>query len=44
MSISQKNHDFDDLDKVVIDILNLMCSDGPERWLGPENGQERDPE
>ena len=29
-----KNHDFDDLDKGVMDILNLMCSNGPERWLG----------
>ena len=26
-----KNHDFDDLDKGVMDILNLMCSNGPER-------------
>ena len=24
-----KNHDFDDLDKVVMNILNLMCSNGP---------------
>ena len=39
-----ENHDFDDLDKGVMDILNLMCSDGPERWLGPKNGLERDPE
>ena len=29
-----KNHDFDDLDRAVMDILNLMCSNGPERWLG----------
>ena len=39
-----ENHDFDDLDKGVMDILNLMCSDGPERWLGPQNGLKRDPE
>ena len=28
-----KNHDFDDLDKGVMDILNLMGSNGPGRWL-----------
>ena len=26
-----KNHDFDDLGKVVMKILNFMCSDGPGR-------------
>jgi len=37
-----KNHDFDDLDKVLMNILNLMCSDGRERWLGPQNWINRD--
>ena len=27
--ILMKNHDFDDLDKVVTNILNLMCSKDP---------------
>ena len=25
-----KNHDFDDLGKAIMKILNLMCSNGPE--------------
>ena len=31
-----KNHDFDDLDKVVINILNLMCSNDPGWWVGAQ--------
>ena len=36
-----KNHDFDDLDKGVMDILNLMCSNGPGWWIGAQGCLER---
>ena len=37
-----KNHDFDDLGKAMTKILNLMCSNGPGRWLGVQRCLERD--
>ena len=36
-----KNHDFDDLDRPVMDILNLMCSNGPGWWIGAQGCLER---
>ena len=36
-----KNHDFDGLDKAVMDILNLMCSNGPGWWIGAQGCLER---
>ena len=41
MSISQKNHDFDDLDKAAMDILNLMSSSGPGLSVGAQGCLER---
>ena len=37
-----KNHDFDDLGKAIMKILNLMCSNGPEWWVGAQGCLERD--
>ena len=36
-----KNHDSDDLDRAVMDILNLMCSNGPGWWIGAQGCLER---
>ena len=36
-----KNHDFDGPDKAVMDILNLMCSNGPGWWIGAQGCLER---
>ena len=36
-----KNRDFDGLDKAVMDILNLMCSNGPGWWIGAQGCLER---
>ena len=36
-----KNHDSDGLDKAVMDILNLMCSNGPGWWIGAQGCLER---
>ena len=37
-----KNHDFDDLGKVVMKILNFVCSDGPGRWVGAQGCLKHD--
>ena len=37
-----KNHDFDDLGKAITKILNLMCSNGPEWWVGAQRCPARD--
>ena len=36
-----KNHDFDDLGKAVMNILNLMCSNGPGWWIGAQGCLKR---
>ena len=36
-----KNHDFDDLGKAMMNILNLMCSNGPGWWVGAQRWLER---
>ena len=37
-----KNQYVDDLGKAVMDFPDLMCSDGPGRWLGAQRCLERD--
>ena len=37
-----KNHDFDDLGKVMTKNLYLMCSNGPEWWVGAQRCLEHD--
>ena len=37
-----KNHGFDDSGKAIMKILNLMCSNGPEWWVGAQRCLERD--
>ena len=37
-----KNRDFDDLGKVMMKILNLMCPDGPGWWVGAQRCLKHD--
>ena len=37
-----KNHDFDDLGKAMMKIVNFMCSNDPEWWVGAHRCLEHD--
>ena len=41
MSFLRKNRNFEDLDKVVMNILILMCSNGPRWYIGAHGCLER---